>query len=93
MTALGLDLILQKTAGEKSRITHPDFVAAGAKSGGAADAKKADVVLRVRRPSDAEITTLKSGAIVLARTCVFVKRSLGSGYASIDTPCSTRTAR
>jgi len=78
----------------KNRIfTHADFVAAGAKSGGAADAKKADVVLRVRRPSDAEITTLKSGAIVLARTCVFVKRSLGSGYASIDTPCSSRTAR
>ena len=67
MTALGLDVIVQKGAGEKSRIADADFVAAGAKAGTAADAKKADVVLRVRRPSEAEIKSLKSGAIVLAQ--------------------------
>lgn len=67
MTALGLDVIVQKGAGEKSRIADADFVAAGAKAGTAADAKKADVVLRVRRPTDAEIKSLKSGAIVLAQ--------------------------
>jgi hypothetical protein len=37
------------------------------KAGTAADAKKADVVLRVRRPSETEIKSLKSGAIVLAQ--------------------------
>lgn len=67
MTALGLDVIVQKGAGEKSRIADADFAAAGAKAGTAADAKKADVVLRVRRPSEAEIKSLKSGAIVLAQ--------------------------
>ncbi|MDP3527187.1 MAG: Re/Si-specific NAD(P)(+) transhydrogenase subunit alpha [Hoeflea sp.] len=67
MTALGLDVIVQKGAGEKSRIADADFEAAGAKTGTAADAKKADVVLRVRRPSGAEIKSLKSGAIVLAQ--------------------------
>lgn len=67
MTALGLDVIVQKGAGEKSRIADADFVAAGAKAGTAADAKKADVVLRVRRPSETEIKSLKSGAIVLAQ--------------------------
>jgi NAD(P) transhydrogenase subunit alpha len=67
MTALGLDVVVQKGAGEKSRIADADFVAAGASTGTAADAKKADVVLRVRRPSDAEIKSLKSGAIVLAQ--------------------------
>jgi NAD(P) transhydrogenase subunit alpha len=67
MTALGLDVVVQKGAGEKSRIADADFVAAGANTGTAADAKKADVVLRVRRPSDAEIKSLKSGAIVLAQ--------------------------
>ncbi|MEM5470120.1 Re/Si-specific NAD(P)(+) transhydrogenase subunit alpha [Hoeflea sp. AS60] len=67
MTALGLDVIVQKGAGEKSRIADADFVSAGAKAGTAADAKKADVVLRVRRPSETEIKSLKSGAIVLAQ--------------------------
>ncbi|MCC0013798.1 MAG: Re/Si-specific NAD(P)(+) transhydrogenase subunit alpha [Hoeflea sp.] len=67
MTALGLEVIVQKGAGEKSRIADADFVAAGAKAGTAADAKKADVVLRVRRPSEAEVKSLKSGAIVLAQ--------------------------
>lgn len=67
MTALGLDVIVQKGAGEKSQIADADFVAAGAKAGTAADAKKADVVLRVRRPSDAEMKSLKTGAIVLAQ--------------------------
>ena len=67
MTALGLDVIVQKGAGEKSRIADADFVSAGAKSGTAADAKKADIVLRVRRPSSPEIKALKSGAIVLAQ--------------------------
>ena len=67
MTALGLDVIVQKGAGETSRIADADFVAAGAKAGTAADAKKADIVLRVRRPSETEIKSLKSGAIVLAQ--------------------------
>ncbi|OCW59399.1 Re/Si-specific NAD(P)(+) transhydrogenase subunit alpha [Hoeflea olei] len=67
MTSLGLDVIVQKGAGEKSRIADEAFVAAGARTGTAADAKKADVVLRVRRPSETEIKSLKSGAIVLAQ--------------------------
>jgi len=67
MTALGLNVIVQKGAGAKSRIADADFVAAGAKTGTAADAKKADVVLRVRRPSETETKSLKSGAIVLAQ--------------------------
>ncbi|MBU4528198.1 MAG: Re/Si-specific NAD(P)(+) transhydrogenase subunit alpha [Hoeflea sp.] len=67
MTALGLDVIVQKGAGERSRIADADFEAAGAKTGTAVDAKKADIVLRVRRPSSAEIKSLKTGAIVLAQ--------------------------
>lgn len=67
MTALGLKVIVQKGAGERSRIADADFVAAGATTGTAASAKTADVVLRVRRPSDTEIKSLKSGAIVLAQ--------------------------
>ena len=67
MTALGLNVVVQKGAGERSRIADADFEAAGAKTGTAAEAKKADIVLRVRRPSSAECKSLKSGAIVLAQ--------------------------
>ena len=67
MTAIGLDVIVQKGAGDKSRIADADFVAAGAKTGTATDAKKADIVLRVRSPASTEIKSLKSGAIVLAQ--------------------------
>ncbi|MEP3435356.1 MAG: Re/Si-specific NAD(P)(+) transhydrogenase subunit alpha [Hoeflea sp.] len=67
MTAIGLDVIVQKGAGDKSRIADADFVAAGAKTGTATDAKKADIVLRVRRPASTEIKSLRSGAIVLAQ--------------------------
>ncbi|WP_425351242.1 Re/Si-specific NAD(P)(+) transhydrogenase subunit alpha [Hoeflea marina] len=67
MTALGLDVIVQKGAGAGSQISDEAFQAAGARIGTAADAKKADVVLRVRRPSDTDIKSLKAGAIVLAQ--------------------------
>lgn len=67
MTALGLDVVVQKGAGEKSQISDADFAAAGARTGTVAEAKKADVVLRVRRPSEAEMKSLRKGAIVLAQ--------------------------
>ena len=43
-----------------------DFAKAGAAIGKAADAGKADVVLKVRRPTDAELEGYKSGAAVIA---------------------------
>lgn len=67
MTALGLDVVVQNGAGEQSQISDADFTAAGARTGTAAESKKADVVLRVRRPSEAEMKSLKKGAIVLAQ--------------------------
>ena len=67
MVSLGLEVIVQKGAGADSQIPDSAFEAAGAKIGTAADAKKADVVLRVRRPAEAEIKNLKKGAVVLAQ--------------------------
>ncbi len=66
MKALGFDVIVEAGAGTASRISDADFSAAGATIGAAADAKGADVVLKVRRPTAAEIKTYKSGAIVIA---------------------------
>ncbi len=66
MKALGFDVIVEAGAGTASRISDADFSAAGATIGAAADAKGADVVLKVRRPTAAEIKSYKSGAIVIA---------------------------
>ncbi|WP_273793669.1 Re/Si-specific NAD(P)(+) transhydrogenase subunit alpha [Brucella anthropi] len=64
--ALGFDVVVEKGAGEKSRIPDAEFTAAGARVGTATDAKTADVVLKVRRPTDAELKGYKSGAALFA---------------------------
>ncbi len=66
IVGLGLDVIVEAGAGEHSRILDADFKAAGAAIGKAADAGKADVVLKVRRPTAAELKSYKKGAIVIA---------------------------
>jgi H+-translocating NAD(P) transhydrogenase subunit alpha len=67
LTALGLEVTVEHGAGAGSRILDSDFEAAGAKIVKAAEAKKADVVLRVRRPSATEAKAMKSGAILLTQ--------------------------
>ncbi len=66
LVALGFDVVVEAGAGEHSRITDAEFQKAGARIGGPADAAGADIVLKVRRPSSAEIAFYKSGAIVIA---------------------------
>src|SRR5713226_5345889 len=65
LKALGVDLTVEPGAGVKSGILDDDYAAAGAtvRPGAATDA---DVVLKVRRPSEAELTGYKSGALVIA---------------------------
>ncbi|RST85796.1 Re/Si-specific NAD(P)(+) transhydrogenase subunit alpha [Aquibium carbonis] len=64
--ALGLDVIVEAGAGRASRIADADYVKMGATLGTAADVGRADIVLRVRRPSESELTAYKSGAAVIA---------------------------
>ena len=66
LAGLGFDVIVEKGAGVLSRITDEDFAKAGASIGKASDAAKAEVVLKVRRPADAELKTYKKGAAVIA---------------------------
>jgi len=66
MKALGLDVIVEPGAGELSRIPDTEFEKMGARIGAAGDAASADVILKVRRPTSAEIKGYKPGAIVLA---------------------------
>jgi NAD(P) transhydrogenase subunit alpha len=64
--ALGLEVVVETGAGRASRIADDDYAKMGATLGTAADAGRADIVLRVRRPSDAELKGYKSGAAVIA---------------------------
>jgi NAD(P) transhydrogenase subunit alpha len=66
MKGLGLEVTVETGAGLASRILDADYEAAGARIVSAGEAKSADVVLRVRRPSETEIAGYKSGAIVIA---------------------------
>ena len=66
MKALGLDVVVETGAGELSRIPDAEFEKVGARIGASADAGSADVVLKVRRPTSAEIAACKPGAVVIA---------------------------
>lgn len=66
LAALGFDVIIEAGAGTLSRITDDEFSKAGAAIGKASDAAKADVVLKVRRPTDGELKNYKKGAAAIA---------------------------
>jgi len=63
--ALGADVAVEAGAGLRSGILDADYEAAGASVGKGA-AKDADVVLKVRRPSPAELGAYKKGALIIA---------------------------
>jgi proton-translocating NAD(P)+ transhydrogenase subunit alpha len=65
LKALGAELAVEPGAGVKSGILDEDYAAAGATVSPDA-AKDADIVLKVRRPSEAELTGFKRGAVVIA---------------------------
>jgi len=66
IAGLGFEVIVEAGAGAASRVPDDDFAKAGATIGAAADAGKADVVLKVRRPTAAELAGYKRGAVVIA---------------------------
>ena len=64
MTGLGAEVTVEPGAGVKSGILDADYTAAGATLSD--NGKDADIVLRVRRPTEAEIAGYKRGALVIA---------------------------
>ena len=65
MKALGADIAVEPAAGIKSGISDEDYVAAGATVSPDA-VTDADIVLKVRRPGEAEYARYKPGALVIA---------------------------
>src|SRR5215204_4978074 len=68
LTGLGADIVVQAGAGVASGILDADYEAAGAViAPSIQDAvRDADIVLKVRRPTDAEVKHYKRGALVVA---------------------------
>jgi H+-translocating NAD(P) transhydrogenase subunit alpha len=68
LKALGLDVTVEAGAGEKAHFSDEDYRAGGATIApdAATTLRSADVVLKVRGPSDDEIGFLKQGAILVA---------------------------
>ncbi len=66
LTSLGFEVVVEGGAGLTSRILDAEYERAGARIGTAKDAKSADVVLKVRRPTAGEIKGYKAGALVIA---------------------------
>jgi H+-translocating NAD(P) transhydrogenase subunit alpha len=62
---LGAEIAVEQGAGLRAGITDADYTAAGAKIASGAVTKDADVVLKVRRPSKAELANYKAGALVI----------------------------
>src|SRR3984893_10359893 len=65
LKALGADVSVEPGAGIKSGVLDADYAAAGA-AGGPSAMKDADIVLKERRPSEAELAAYKPGALVIA---------------------------
>lgn len=66
LAGLGFDVVVETGAGTRSRIPNEEFAKAGAAIGKAGDVAKADVVLKVRRPTDTELKGYKPGTAVIA---------------------------
>ena len=64
--ALGADMAVERGAGVNAGIVDADYAAAGARLVSAAEALGVDIILKVRRPSGAELSQMKRGALVVA---------------------------
>jgi NAD(P) transhydrogenase subunit alpha len=63
---LGAEVAVEKGAGVNAGILDKDYEAVGAKVVSGKDAANADIVLKVRRPSKAELANYKDGSIVIS---------------------------
>jgi len=68
MKALGAEVVIESGAGRKAGMLDADYEAMGATiaQSAAGTVKDADVVFKVRRPTEAEVSDYKSGALVMA---------------------------
>lgn len=64
--SLGYSVLVEKSAGDRSRIPDSEYESAGATLASASQAKNADIILKVRRPDEKELSSYKKGAVLIA---------------------------
>src|SRR5580692_5227539 len=81
---LGLDVVVQAGAGAAAKISDADYTAAGAMIApdAASTLRDADIVLKVRGPSAAEISQLKKDAVLAALLAPHAEGEAIQGLAS-----------
>ncbi len=62
----GFKIVVESGAGTQSRITDQAYIEAGAAIGKTTDIKTADIILKLRRPSQTELKNYKTGAVLIA---------------------------
>ena len=77
LTGFGFDVVVEKDAGREASITDQDFKDAGATiaKDAATTLKTADVVLKVQRPTDAEVGLMKKGAVLCAHLSALTEKA------------------
>jgi len=84
LAALGLDVVVEAGAGLAAAAPDAAYAAAGARiaEGAAAALRDADLVFKVRGPSDEEIAALKPGALVVGLLDPYRERGLAETLAA-----------
>jgi H+-translocating NAD(P) transhydrogenase subunit alpha len=82
LKGLGLDLVVESGAGAPSHFADQDYAQAGAAIGSTADALGADIVLKVMRPTDEELSSMKRGAMLAAILAPYADKAAPPKYAT-----------
>jgi NAD(P) transhydrogenase subunit alpha len=97
LVASGHTVRVQSGAGVAASVTDAAYQAAGAEITDQAGAFSADMVLKVRTPSDAEAALMKSGAVVIGMLNPFdaagLQRLAGAGLTGFALEAAPRTTR
>jgi H+-translocating NAD(P) transhydrogenase subunit alpha len=95
--ASGHQVTVAQGAGQSSNFTDEAFVAAGAKIGTQAEALGADLVLKVRIPSEEECKQMKKGAVLIGMLNPFdrpgLERLANAGLTAFAMEAAPRTTR
>ncbi len=83
LIALGAEVLVETGAGAQCSFPDDQYAASGAKVVSQDEAyKDADVVLRVRHPSSAEISKMKKGAVLIGLLSPYQEKDLLKAYAA-----------
>ncbi len=82
LKALGVDVVVESGAGATAHFADADYATAGAEISTSAQALSADIVLKVQRPTEEELTAMKNGSMLAGILAPYADKVLVAQYAS-----------